>query len=124
VGYQSIVQVIQRSGKNRQWYLICPAPLAQALEIEKGEVIEWVVEDKHTLILKRRRRPAVATSAHGVVNRLVHSGEHARGTQMVFVNKKGRSAMILSQKGTVGIYVDDRPAGGTAARSPLRDDTG
>jgi len=23
------------------------------LEIEKGEVIEWVVEDKHTLILKR-----------------------------------------------------------------------
>ena len=50
MGYQSMVQVIQRDGKNRQWYLICPAPLAQALEIEKGEVIEWVVEDKHTLI--------------------------------------------------------------------------
>jgi bifunctional DNA-binding transcriptional regulator/antitoxin component of YhaV-PrlF toxin-antitoxin module len=53
MGYQSIVQVIQRGGKNRQWYLICPSPLAQALEIEKGEVIEWVVEDKRTLILKR-----------------------------------------------------------------------
>jgi bifunctional DNA-binding transcriptional regulator/antitoxin component of YhaV-PrlF toxin-antitoxin module len=47
------VQVIQRGGKNRPWYLICPAPLAQALEIEQGEVIEWVVEDKHTLILQR-----------------------------------------------------------------------
>lgn len=58
MGYQSTVQVIQRGGKNRQWYLICPAPLAQALEIEKGEVIEWVVEDKHTLILKRAPRPA------------------------------------------------------------------
>ena len=59
MGYQSTVQVIQRGGKNRQWYLICPAPLAQALEIEKGEVVEWVVEDKHTLILKRTtRRPA------------------------------------------------------------------
>jgi hypothetical protein len=58
MGYQSIVQVIQRGGKNRQWYLICPAPLAQALEIEKGEVIEWVVEDKHTLILKRAPRRA------------------------------------------------------------------
>jgi antitoxin component of MazEF toxin-antitoxin module len=59
MGYQSTVQVIQRGGKNRQWYLICPAPLAQALEIEKGEVIEWVVEDKQTLILKRApRRPA------------------------------------------------------------------
>ena len=59
MGYQSTVQVIQRGGKNRQYYLICPSPLAQALEIEKGEVVEWVVEDKHTLILKRpagRRR--------------------------------------------------------------------
>jgi len=56
MGYQSTVQVIQRQGgKNRQYYLICPAPLAQALEIEKGEVVEWVVEDKHTLILKRTR---------------------------------------------------------------------
>ncbi len=45
MGYQSAVQVIQRGGKNRQYYLICPAPLAQALEIEKGEVVEWVVED-------------------------------------------------------------------------------
>ncbi len=54
MGYQSTMQVIQRQGgRNRQYYLICPAPLARALEIEKGEVIEWVVEDKHTLILKR-----------------------------------------------------------------------
>jgi hypothetical protein len=53
MGYQSTVQVIQRGGKNRQYYLICPSPLAQALEIDKGEVVEWVVEDKHTLILKR-----------------------------------------------------------------------
>jgi bifunctional DNA-binding transcriptional regulator/antitoxin component of YhaV-PrlF toxin-antitoxin module len=52
-GYQSTVQVIRRGGKNRQYYLICPSPLAQALEIAKGEVVEWVVEDKHTLILKR-----------------------------------------------------------------------
>jgi antitoxin component of MazEF toxin-antitoxin module len=56
MAYQSSVQVIQRGGKNRQWYLICPAPLAQALEIEKGEVIEWVVEDKRTLILRRAPR--------------------------------------------------------------------
>jgi bifunctional DNA-binding transcriptional regulator/antitoxin component of YhaV-PrlF toxin-antitoxin module len=53
MGYISKVQVIQRANKNRQYYLICPAPMAQALEIEKGETIEWVIEDKHTLILKR-----------------------------------------------------------------------
>ena len=53
MGYLSKVQVIQRSNKNRQYYLICPAPLAQALEIEKGETIEWVVEDKQRLTIKR-----------------------------------------------------------------------
>jgi len=55
MGYFSSVQVIQRGGKNRQYYLICPAPLAQALEIAKGETLEWVVEDKYTLTLKRAR---------------------------------------------------------------------
>ena len=63
MGYQSTVRAIQRGGKNRQRYLICPAPLAQALEIEKGEVIEWVVEDKHTLILKRTSQPRKLISA-------------------------------------------------------------
>jgi hypothetical protein len=63
MGYQSTVQVIQRGGKNRQWSLICLAPLAQALEIEKGELIEWVVEDKHTLVLKRT--PGRAEASHG-----------------------------------------------------------
>jgi len=64
MGYQSTVQVIQRGGKNRQYYLICPAPLARALEIEKGEVVEWVVEDKHTLTLKRdpQRHPRRAAA--------------------------------------------------------------
>jgi len=61
MGYQSTVQVIQRGGKNRQWYLICPAPLAQVLEIEKGEVIESVMEDKHRRVLKRTPRPTEAS---------------------------------------------------------------
>jgi len=62
MGYQSTVQVIQRGGKNRQYYLICPSPLAQALEIHKGEVVEWVVEDKHTLIVKRSAVRRTTTS--------------------------------------------------------------
>ncbi len=66
MGYQSIVQVIQRGGKNRQYYLICPSPLARALEIEKGEVVEWVVEDKHTLLLKRSPRRTAKTKTRRV----------------------------------------------------------
>lgn len=54
MGYLSKVQVIQRGEKNRQYYLICPAPLAQALEMQKGEAVEWVVEDKWTITLRRK----------------------------------------------------------------------
>jgi antitoxin component of MazEF toxin-antitoxin module len=57
MGYVSKVQVIQRSSNGqKQYYLICPAPLAQALEMEKGETIEWIVEDKQTLIIKRHTK--------------------------------------------------------------------
>ena len=45
MGFISKVQVIQRGDKNRQFYFICPAPLAQALEIEKGDDSGWVVVD-------------------------------------------------------------------------------
>ncbi|MEK7529751.1 MAG: hypothetical protein AAB570_02410 [Patescibacteria group bacterium] len=55
MGFQTKVQVIERANNTRQFYLICPAPLAQALEFEKGETIEWVVVDKHTLTIKRQR---------------------------------------------------------------------
>ena len=53
MGYESKVQVIQRGDKNRQFYLICPAPLAGALELEKSERIEWFVKDRYTLIVRR-----------------------------------------------------------------------
>ena len=54
MGYVSRVQVIERAGGSRQFYLMCPAQLAEALEMKKGEEIEWVVENKHTLVIRRR----------------------------------------------------------------------
>ena len=61
MGYSSKVQVIERANQSRQFYLICPAPLAEALELEKGEPIEWVIEDRHTLIIKRPVRSSAKT---------------------------------------------------------------
>jgi antitoxin component of MazEF toxin-antitoxin module len=61
MAYESKVQVIRRGQKNRQYYLICPAPLAAALELEKGEQIEWVVIDRQTLEI---RRPQARPRAH------------------------------------------------------------
>ncbi len=53
MGYSSKVQLIQRGEGNRQFYLICPASLAEALELQKGEQIEWLVEDRNTLVIRR-----------------------------------------------------------------------
>ena len=55
MAYQSKLQVIQRGKKNRQYYLICPAPLAAALELEKGETLDWVILDRHTLEIRRQK---------------------------------------------------------------------
>jgi len=38
MAYLSKLQVIRRGGKNRQYYMICPAPLAEALELEKASL--------------------------------------------------------------------------------------
>lgn len=66
MGYESKVQVIQRGEKNRQYYVVCPAPLAQALELEKSETVEWVVEDKyHLTILRMEAKKKRRAGRHG-----------------------------------------------------------
>jgi hypothetical protein len=55
MAYLTKLQVIQRGDKNRQYYLICPAPLAAALDMEKGEELEWVIKDRNTFEIRRVR---------------------------------------------------------------------
>jgi len=65
MGYESKVQVIDRR-TSKQYYLICPAPLAAALDIEKGEKIEWVIKDRLTFEIRRieaATRPSKARHA-------------------------------------------------------------
>jgi hypothetical protein len=62
MAYLTKLQVIERANGQQQFYLICPAPLAQALEMEKGETIEWVVEDKWTLRISRGGARSVQAS--------------------------------------------------------------
>ena len=67
MGYLSKVQVIERAKGQQQFYLICPVALAQALEMKKGETIEWVVEDKWTLKVRRieARQTPTQRRSHG-----------------------------------------------------------
>ena len=46
MAYLTKLQVIQRGGQNRQYYLICPAPMAAALEMEKGEELNIFIREK------------------------------------------------------------------------------
>jgi hypothetical protein len=52
MGYPTKVQLIQRKA-SEQWYINFPAALAHAMEFNKGETVEWVIQDRDTLSLKR-----------------------------------------------------------------------
>jgi hypothetical protein len=56
MGYPTKVQLIQRKD-SQQWYINFPSAVAQAMEFTRGEVVEWIVEDKNRLLLHRRRVP-------------------------------------------------------------------
>jgi antitoxin component of MazEF toxin-antitoxin module len=54
MGYLVKVQKVERP-TNRSFYVNLPAALADAIELDKGEELEWFIEDKNTLILRRKR---------------------------------------------------------------------
>jgi hypothetical protein len=52
MGYPTKVQLIKRKA-SEQWYINFPSAVARAMEFEKGETVEWVIEDKNQLLLNR-----------------------------------------------------------------------
>ena len=47
------VQMISNPYGNGQFFITIPASLARAIDIEKGELVEWTLVDRHTLQLHR-----------------------------------------------------------------------
>lgn len=68
MGFPTKVQLIDRKG-SQQWYINFPSALAQACEFLRGEVVEWIVKDKSTLILRRSSDPAVSADINGAVKK-------------------------------------------------------
>jgi hypothetical protein len=56
MGFPTKIQLIKRS-KSEQWYINFPSALAQAMEFARGEIVEWSIEDRHKLILRRNETP-------------------------------------------------------------------
>ena len=55
IGYAIRVQKVERP-TNRSYYVNLPVVLAEAMQIEKGEAMEWLVEDKNLLLLCRKQK--------------------------------------------------------------------
>ena len=52
MGYPTKIQLIKRIS-SEQWYVNFPAAVAQAIEFQQGEIVEWLIDDHQNLILKR-----------------------------------------------------------------------
>ena len=52
MGYPTKIQLIKRA-KSEQWYINFPSAVAQAMEFERGEVAEWLIDDHQRLVLLR-----------------------------------------------------------------------
>lgn len=52
MGYKVKIQKVNR-GKTKSFYVNFPAAVAESSKIEKGEEMEWLIEDRNTFVLKR-----------------------------------------------------------------------
>jgi hypothetical protein len=51
-GYRVKLQKVERP-TNRSYYVNFPVALAEAMNMQKGEEFDWIIEDKNTLIFRR-----------------------------------------------------------------------
>lgn len=59
MGFPTKVQLIKRK-QSEQWYINFPSAIAQAMEFDRGETVEWIIEDKSQLVLRRQKVPPSA----------------------------------------------------------------
>jgi hypothetical protein len=56
MGFLTKVQLIKRKA-SEQWYINFPSAIAQAMEFSRGETVEWLIEHKNLLVLRRPQAP-------------------------------------------------------------------
>jgi hypothetical protein len=59
MGYPTKIQLIKRKN-SEQWYVNFPAAIAKAMEFNPSETVEWIIEDKSQLVLRRVVTPPSA----------------------------------------------------------------
>jgi len=69
MGYPTKVQLIKRKKTADQYYINFPTAIAEAMELGKGEVVEWIIEDKANLILHRSNVPPSPVTVKKTIRR-------------------------------------------------------
>jgi len=70
MGYPTKVQLISRKKGADQYYINFPTAVAEAMEFQKGETIEWIIEDKANIIA---HRPVVPASPVRIGEKKLHA---------------------------------------------------
>ena len=55
MGYKVKIQRVER-GSTKSFYVNFPAAMAEAAQIEKGEEMEWLIEDRNNFVLRRVKK--------------------------------------------------------------------
>jgi len=55
MGYKVKIQRVDR-GKTKSFYVNFPAAVAESCNLEKGEEMEWVIENRNCFVLKRVKK--------------------------------------------------------------------
>lgn len=55
MGYRVKLQKVERP-TNKSYYINFPAAIAESAKMQKGEELEWLIEDRNTFLLKRVRQ--------------------------------------------------------------------
>jgi antitoxin component of MazEF toxin-antitoxin module len=55
MGYPVKLQKVERP-TNRSYYINLPTALAEAIQAQKGEEFEWIIEDRNILMLRRLKQ--------------------------------------------------------------------
>ena len=59
--YQVRIQAIRSRGHNERPFVTLPVAIARALDIQKGETVEWKIVDRSQLLLVRGPQPSPIT---------------------------------------------------------------
>jgi len=92
MGYPTKVQLISRKKGADQYYINFPTAVAEAMEFQKGETIEWIIEDKANLIA---HRPVVPPSPVTIAEKKLRAAPSGVGAALAPVRPAGLDEAFL-----------------------------